>query len=189
VTILARGWFVGLRCSRARGIVASGATRRAAIIAESYSGAENVVAVARRHALAPSQRFTWRSEYHRAAEAGGAGTVAAAPEPLFVPAVIDVQSAPAANERTPIVHERCARQVREATAVDLEIDGVSVKIARGADASVIGAVIDALKTTRDRPRRRCPWHGGEEADDFRKPVLSACPGRESKRPRTHSRRW
>ena len=37
---------------------------RAAIIAESYSGAES--AVARRHALAPSQLFTWRREFRRA---------------------------------------------------------------------------------------------------------------------------
>lgn len=33
-------------------------------------------------------------------------------------------------------------------AVELEIDGVAVKIARGADAGVIAAVIDALKTPR-----------------------------------------
>jgi transposase len=35
-----------------------------------------------------------------------------------------------------------------AAAVELEIDGVSVKIARGADAQVIAAVIDALKMAR-----------------------------------------
>jgi transposase len=40
---------------------------RPAIIAESYSGAESVSAVARRHALAPSQLFTWRREFRRAA--------------------------------------------------------------------------------------------------------------------------
>ena len=121
---------------------------RAAIIAESYSGAESVSAVARRYALAPSQLFTWRREYRRAAEASGAGTVAATPEPLFVPAVIDLQSAPAAVERPPAVRKRRTRRAREATAVELEIDGVSVKIARGADAGVIAAVIDALKTAR-----------------------------------------
>lgn len=32
------------------------------------------------------------------------------------------------------------------TAVELEIDGMAVKIARGADAGVIAAVLDALKT-------------------------------------------
>ena len=114
---------------------------RAAIVAESYSGVESVSAVARRHALAPSQLFTWRREFRRAA-------VAAEPEPFFVPAVIDPQVTPAPPERTPAVRKRRARRAREETAIELEIDGVSVKIARGADAGVIAAVIDALKTAR-----------------------------------------
>jgi transposase len=38
------------------------------------------------------------------------------------------------------------RRGKAAAAVELEIDGVAVKIARGADATLIGAVIDALKT-------------------------------------------
>jgi transposase len=117
---------------------------RAAIIAESYSGAESVSAVARRYALAPSQLFTWRREYRRAAQAAGV----AEPEPLFVPVVVDPQVTPAPVERTPVVRKRRTRRAREATAVELEIDGVSVKIARGADAGVIAAVIDALKTAR-----------------------------------------
>jgi hypothetical protein len=41
-----------------------------------------------------------------------------------------------------------ARQTRADDMVELEIDGVAVKIGRGADASVIAAVIDALKVTR-----------------------------------------
>jgi transposase len=118
--------------------------KRAAIIAESYSGAESVSAVARRHALAPSQLFTWRREFRRAAQAASAGAVATEPEPFFVPAVIVPQSTPV----PPAPRKRRARRTREATAVELEIDGVSVKIARGADAGVIAAVIDALKTAR-----------------------------------------
>ena len=74
--------------------------------------------------------------------------MAAEPEPFFVPAVIDPQVTPAPPERAPAVRKRRARRAREATAVELEIDGVSVKIARGADAGVIAAVIDALKTAR-----------------------------------------
>lgn len=117
---------------------------RAAIIAESYSGAESVSAVARRHALAPSQLFTWRREFRRAAQAASAEAVAIEPEPFFVPAVI----APQSTLVPPTPRKRRARRAREATAVELEIDGVSVKIARGADAGVIAAVIDALKTAR-----------------------------------------
>jgi transposase len=121
---------------------------RAAIIAESYSGAESVSAVARRHALAPSQLFTWRRELRRAAQAAGIGAVASEPEPFFVPAVIDTQSTPVTPGRTPVARKRRIRRAREAAAVELEIDGVAVKIARGADAGVIAAVIDALKTAR-----------------------------------------
>ncbi len=40
------------------------------------------------------------------------------------------------------------RQRNTAAAVELEIDGVTVKIARGADPSVIVAVIEALKAAR-----------------------------------------
>lgn len=45
---------------------------------------------------------------------------------------------------------RRARQRRRAptAAVELEIDGVAVKIARGADAGAFAAVIEALKATR-----------------------------------------
>ena len=122
---------------------------RAAIIAESYAGMESVSAVARRHALAPSQLFTWRREFRRAAQATGIGAaVAPEPEPFFVPAVIDPQSTTIAPGRTPVVRKRRARRAREAAAVELEIDGVAVKIARGADAGVIAAVINALKTVR-----------------------------------------
>ncbi|PZO86664.1 MAG: IS66 family insertion sequence hypothetical protein [Sphingomonas sanxanigenens] len=122
---------------------------RAAIVAESYSGAESVSAVARRYALAPSQLFTWRREFRRATQAAEMGaTVAAEPEPFFVPAVLDPQVTSAPPERARAVRKRRTRRAREATAIELEIDGVSVKIARGADAGVIAAVIDALKTAR-----------------------------------------
>jgi len=38
------------------------ADEKAAIIAESYSGAVSVCATARRHGLTPTQLFTWRRE-------------------------------------------------------------------------------------------------------------------------------
>ena len=63
---------------------------------------------------------------------------------MFVPAVVEpaTRPEPAASRRT--------RRSRRATAaaVELEIDGVAVKIARGADAGVITAVIEALKALR-----------------------------------------
>jgi transposase len=63
---------------------------------------------------------------------------------MFVPAVVEpvTRSDPAPARRAR------RRQRATTTAVELEIDGVAVKIARGADASVIAAVIEALKAPR-----------------------------------------
>ena len=122
---------------------------KAAIIAESYTGVESVCAVANRHGLRHTQLFTWRREMRRAAEAAGVTLpvgVAPKPEPLFVPAVIDTEPMAATQ---PAPRKKRSRRARaEAAAVELTIDGVAVKIARGADAGVIAAVIDALKTVR-----------------------------------------
>lgn len=119
---------------------------KAAIVAESYSGAETVCAVARRHGLASSQLFTWRRELRKQlADRGLALPMAQAPAPSFVPAVIEPVplSDPAPNA------SRARRRRRsQPSAVELKIDGVAVRIARGADAHVIAAVIEALKATR-----------------------------------------
>jgi transposase len=116
---------------------------KAAIVAESYSGVETVCAVARRHGLRHSQLFTWWREFRQAAEAAGLVPPAPAPPaPLFVPAVSEPEPASAAS----MPGKRRSRRSRTVAAVELEIDGVVVKIARDADAGVIAAVIDALKT-------------------------------------------
>ena len=65
--------------------------------------------------------------------------------PVFVPAVIEPASVTAVPERSV---RRRSQQARGDGMVALEIDGVAVKIGRGADASVIAAVIDALKGSR-----------------------------------------
>jgi len=119
---------------------------KAAIVAESHMGVESVCAVARRHGLLHTQLFTWRRELRRAVAAAGAVLPVAtmrAPEPLFVPAVIEPE--PVA---VPVPRKQRSRRARSPAAVELVIDGVAVKIARGADAGVIAAVIDALKTRR-----------------------------------------
>lgn len=107
------------------------------------AGCENISELARRHQLRPSQLFTWRRELRYAAEAA-APRALTAPEPMFVPAVIDhaPQPAPASSL---VKASKPRRRGKAAAAVELEIDGVAVKIARGADATLIGAVIDALK--------------------------------------------
>lgn len=115
---------------------------KASIVAESFSGRESVCAVARRHALSPSQLFAWRRELRKQLEERGVTLPAA---PAFVPAV--VEAAPA-DEPVPIARRQQKRRRSQASAVELEIDGVAVKIGRGADAGVITAVIDALKAQR-----------------------------------------
>ena len=102
---------------------------KAAIIAESYVEGETVCAVARRHGLTAQQLFTWRRL------ARDTGKVEA---PSFVPAVAEV-STPAVTKRS--------RQRRSSTAasIELEIDGVVVRVGPGAQASTVTAIIRALK--------------------------------------------
>ncbi len=118
---------------------------KASIVAECYSGREGVSAVARRHGLDPSQVYAWRRDLRKQLEVAGVVLPATEPEvPSFVPAIVE------ANGTVHSAPKRRPRRRRRSTgaAVELEIDGVAVKIGRGADASVIAAVIEALKVTR-----------------------------------------
>jgi transposase len=118
---------------------------KASIVAECYSGREGVSAVARRHGLDPSQVYAWRRDFRERLEAEGMSLPSARPQAAaFVPAIVEVGSAP---DPAPVRRARKRRRSK-ASAVELEIDGVAVKIGRGADAGVIGAVIEALKATR-----------------------------------------
>jgi transposase len=118
---------------------------KASIVAECYSGREGVIAVARRHGLAPSQVYAWRRDLRRRLEAEGIVLPSAAPEaPAFVPAVIEPSVTP---DSVPVRRARRRRRAKGA-AVELEIDGVAVKISHGADAGMIAAVIEALKAQR-----------------------------------------
>jgi transposase len=114
---------------------------KARIVAESHDAGETVSAVARRYALSPQQLFAWR----RAARVPLAQVPAR--EPLFVPAVI---AAPMPERMPEPAAKRCAKlrkgkAARDAGVIELEIDGVAMRVGRGADARTVAAVIRALK--------------------------------------------
>ena len=109
------------------------AAEKAQIVAESFSGAESVCAVARRHGLASTQLFAWRKEARdRAAETS------------FVPVLLEEAARPA------VVAEPSKKRRRRSRdgGIELEIDGVVVRVSRGAEAKTVAAVIQALKAGR-----------------------------------------
>lgn len=110
---------------------------KARIVAESYEAGETVSGVARRYALSPQQLFSWR----RAARKSMAEAESSAS--LFVPAVLATPRRESTAQRRP----RQRKQIRGAGVIELEIDGVAMRVGRGADAQTVAAVIRALKAT------------------------------------------
>ena len=106
---------------------------KARIVAEIIASGESVSAVARRHGLSPQQLFGWRREL-QASQTG-----LSHPEELqFVPAVLAAASSP------PVRRERRVprRQLEpNAGIIEVEIDGVIVRVGHGADAKTVTAEI------------------------------------------------
>ncbi len=109
---------------------------KAQIVAESYSADVMVFAVARRHGLSPEQLFTRRRLLRKRER----DAVEAAP--MFVPAIVDALKEPAAAK---VRRARSPGKASTSAAIELEIDGATVRIASGADARTIAAVVQALK--------------------------------------------
>lgn len=114
------------------------AEEKAEIVAESDAEGDTVCSVARRHGLTPQQLFTWRRQARQLVSPKPVGDV-----PLFVPAVIDTPPPEHPPRRRGGRRSRKADQVR--AMIELEIDGVAVRVGRGADAETVAAVIRALK--------------------------------------------
>jgi transposase len=112
---------------------------KAQIVAESYDVGETVCAVARRYSLSPQQLFTWRRLARK--------QVASAQQesPAFVPAVVTSPTSETPAKGPPKPRKRKA--ARDAGVIELEIDGVAMRVRRGADAMTVAAVIRALKAT------------------------------------------
>ena len=109
---------------------------KAGIVEETLVPAAVVSEVARRNGLTPQQVFTWRRQARRPS----AGEAEA---PKFVPAVVEpALLAPPSRGRP----RKWTRQVdRSSGSIEVEIEGVSVRIGRGAEAKTIAAVLRALK--------------------------------------------
>lgn len=112
---------------------------KARIVAESYAGVGTVCDVARRHGLAPTQLFTWRREQRRPLEAE--------PSPMFAPVVVEAPAAAVVAAPRLQPKPKKARRARHG-GIELEIDGVVMRVSRGAEAKTVAAVIKALKAER-----------------------------------------
>ena len=107
---------------------------KAAIVAESDGPGTSISAVARRHGLSASQLFTWR-RLARQAGRHDDRTV------RFVPAVLSVGRQEPASAKT----GSGLREQRGCHGIEVEIAGATVRIAQGASAAQIAAVIRALR--------------------------------------------
>ena len=109
---------------------------KARIIAETLEPNAIISEVARRYGLRPQQVFAWRREARKQAAS------AQQESPTFVPAVVTPPE-PAPMRPAP----RKRKVARDAGVIELESEGVAMRVGRGADAKTVAAVIRALKAT------------------------------------------
>lgn len=111
---------------------------KAGIVEETLVPGAIVSEVARRHGLTPQQVFTWRRQVRQPV----AGEAEA---PKFVPAVVEA-TLPGRSVRGR-ARKRTRRVDRSSGSIEVEIEGVSVRIEHGAQAKTVAAVLRALKAT------------------------------------------
>jgi transposase len=111
---------------------------KARIVAESVTSGESVCSVARRHGLSPQQLFGWRRQARQPAAANGH-----ADTPQFVPAIVEAQVV----ERAIPGRKRTRPAGLSSGIIEVEIDGVTVRVGRGAEAKIVAAVLRALKVS------------------------------------------
>jgi transposase len=109
---------------------------QALIVAEIVASGDSVSAAARRHGLSPQQLFGWRRELQ------ASQTALSHTEKLqFVPAVLA-----AASSSPPVRRQRRTPRHRAkpgAGMIEVEIDGMIVRLGRGADEKTMTAVLRA----------------------------------------------
>lgn len=112
---------------------------KARIVAEIVASGDSVCAVARRHGLSPQQLFGWRRQLREAA-------ASEAEELQFVPAVVDAVARASVLRRRRQA-SRCKSGLDVGT-IEIEVDGVTIRVGCGADVQMIAAVVQALKAGR-----------------------------------------
>ncbi len=111
------------------------------IVAEIVASGDSVCAVARRHGLSPQQLFGWRRQLRDAAVRSSESE-----ELQFVPAVVDAVTPVPVRGRWRNA-ARCKSEP-DVGAIEVEVDGVTIRFGRGADARMIAAIVRALKASR-----------------------------------------
>jgi transposase len=109
---------------------------KAGIVEETLVPGAVVSDVARRHGLTPQQLFGWRRQARQPVTTG-----TDTEGPRFVPAVVEAQLPGRKVHR----RSRTRQADRAAGLIEVEIDGVTVRVGRGAEAKTVAAVLRALK--------------------------------------------
>jgi len=112
---------------------------KARIVAEIVASGDSVCAVARRHGLSPQQLFGWRRQLREAA-------ASEAEELQFVPAVVDAVARASVLRRRRQA-SRCKSEPDVGT-IEIEVEGVAIRVGGGADVQMIAAIVRALKASR-----------------------------------------
>lgn len=106
---------------------------KARIVDEIVASGESLSAVARRHGLSPQQLFGWRRRL-RDAEPASVGEAS----PGFVPAVV-------AEPASIALRGKSVRKAEtNAGTIEVEFEGVNIRVGRGADAATLAMVLQAL---------------------------------------------
>jgi transposase len=111
---------------------------KARIIEETLAPSAVISEVARRHGLSPQQLFTWRRQARRHRVDANPD-----PAPAFVPAIVDASTLERADSGRR--RRRRGRPDHVCGIIEVEIDEVTVRIGRGADAKTVAAVLRAVK--------------------------------------------
>ncbi|MER9250029.1 transposase [Mesorhizobium sp. M0590] len=110
---------------------------KARIVAETLEPNAIVSEIARRYGLRPQQVFAWRREARKQAASVQQDS------PAFLPAVVTAAEPVASRS----LKQRKRQATRDAGMIELEIDGIAMRVGRGADTKRVAAVISALKAT------------------------------------------